>query len=134
MLAATLGLAGCAEAPTSSTTSYEPASVESTTPDGPKKVVFTEEAAARLDLRTSRVAARGERLVVDYAALVYDKAGDPWLFTVVAPRSFRRAPVEVERIEGSRVLLRRGPEPGTEVVTQGAAEVWGAELGIAGKH
>ena len=134
VLAATLGLAGCAEIPTTSTTTYEPASVQSTTPDGPKTVVFTEEGAARVDLRTSRVAERGDQLVVDYAALVYDKSGEPWVFTVPAPLTFVRAAVEVDRIEGDEVLLDRGPAPGTAVVTQGAAEVWGAELGIAGKH
>ena len=134
VLAATLGLAGCAEVPTSSSTTYEPASVQSTAPDEPKTVVFTDVAAARVGLQTSTVAARGDRLVVDYAALVYDKSGAPWVFTVPAPLTFRRAAVEVHSIEGDEVLLDRGPAPGTEVVTQGAAEVWGAELGIAGKH
>ena len=32
------------------------------------------------------------------------------------------------------MLLAAGPPPGTEVVTVGAAEVYGAELEIAGGH
>jgi len=32
------------------------------------------------------------------------------------------------------VRLSAGPPAGTEVVTVGAIELWGAELGIAGKH
>ena len=133
-LAVTLGLAGCAEVPTPSSSTYQPASVRSTSPDGPKTVAFTEEGAARVALQTSVVADRGKKVVVDYAALVYDKTGEPWVFTVTAPLTFVRVAVEVDRVDGDEVLLDRGPAPGTEVVTQGAAEVWGAELGIAGKH
>ena len=40
----------------------------------------------------------------------------------------------VDRIEGDRVLLSDGLGPGAEVVTVGAAEVYGAELGIGGGH
>ncbi len=127
-------LTGCAELETKTAATYQPASLESSTPDGPKKVTFTKEAAARVALQTSVVAARGERLEVDHAALVFDKTGAPWVFAVVAPLSFQRVAVEIDDIDGDRMLLDRGPAPGTEVVTQGAAEVWGAELGISGKH
>jgi hypothetical protein len=133
-LAAGTSLGGCAEIPATSTTTYQPASLESTTPDGPKKVTFTGEAVERVDLQTSRVEQRGDQVVVDYAALVYDKTGKSWVFTVVAPLTFLRAPVRVDRIEGNQVLLDRGPSVGTQLVTRGAIEVWGAELGISGKH
>jgi hypothetical protein len=48
--------------------------------------------------------------------------------------TFLRAHVVVDRIEGDLVMLSGGLAPGTEVVTVGAAEVYGAELGIAGGH
>jgi hypothetical protein len=32
------------------------------------------------------------------------------------------------------MILASGPPPGTEVVTVGAIELWGAELEVAGKH
>jgi hypothetical protein len=134
LLLASLGVAGCAEVPTSTPATYQPAALESTSADGPKKVTFTAEAAARVHLMTAEVASRGDQLVVDYAALVYDKSGEPWVFTVVAPLEFLRVAAEIDRIEGDQVLLDRGPAAGTHVVTQGAIEVWGAELGISGKH
>ncbi len=43
-------------------------------------------------------------------------------------------PVKVDRIEGNRVVLTNGPAARTAVVTVGAAEVYGAELEIAGSH
>jgi hypothetical protein len=42
--------------------------------------------------------------------------------------------VEVDRVERDRVLLTDGPPAGSEVVTVGATEVYGAELEIAGGH
>jgi hypothetical protein len=45
-----------------------------------------------------------------------------------------RAPVIINEVTDNRVTLSSGPPAGTEVVTVGAIQVWGAELGIAGKH
>jgi hypothetical protein len=42
--------------------------------------------------------------------------------------------VTVRQVDGDVVTLSAGPPAGTEVVTVGAIELWGAELGIAGKH
>ena len=55
---------------------YEPATVESTSPDGPKRVTFTEDGAKRVGLATSG-AYGGRRHRFDYAALIYDKRGSP---------------------------------------------------------
>ena len=129
-----LVLAGCAEVPASSSQVYVPATVESTGPDEPKRVTFTAEAAQRVDLATSTIRATSDASAVDYAALLYDKTGKSWVFTVVGPLTFQRAAVTVDEIEGPLVTLSAGPPAGTEVVTVGAVEVWGAELGIAGKH
>ena len=41
-----------------------------------------------------------------------------------------REPVVIDRIAGNRVFLTDGPAPGTEVVTQGAAELYGSETGV----
>jgi len=38
--------------------------------------------------------------------------------------------ISVEFIDGDRAVLSEGPPAGTEVVTDGAAELFGAELGI----
>jgi hypothetical protein len=42
--------------------------------------------------------------------------------------------VTIKQVDGDAVTLSAGPPAGTEVVTVGAVELWGAELGIAGKH
>ena len=136
VLAAAVGfsLAGCAEIESVNAEPYEPATLESTGPSQPAKITFTEEAARRVALQTTVVGARGAELTVHHAALVYDKKGLPWVFAVVGPRTYARSAVIVKHVDGDLVTLSSGPPAGTEVVTVGAIELWGAELGIAGKH
>jgi hypothetical protein len=126
--------AGCAEIESVTAEPYEPAALESTGPDKPARVILTEEAVDRVALQTTEVKALGKDLTVDHAALVFDKAGKPWVFSVVGPRTYVRATVTIKEVQDNVVTLSAGPQPGTQVVTVGAIELWGAELGIAGKH
>jgi hypothetical protein len=72
------------------------------------------------------------RLVAPYAAVVHDVLGGSWVYVARAPTEFERVRVEVERIQGDRAVLSRGPKAGTLLVTDGAAEIFGTEFG-AGK-
>jgi hypothetical protein len=126
--------AGCAEIESVTAEPYEPAALESTGPDKPARVILTEEAVDRVALQTTEVKALGKDLTVDHAALVFDKAGKPWVFSVVGPRTYVRATVTIKKVQDNVVTLSAGPPAGTQVVTVGAIELWGAELGIAGKH
>ncbi len=113
---------------------FVPATVTTADPSSAPTVKFTDEAAQRVDLTMSTVAGREGALVIEYAALIYDKQGKTWVYTAPEPLTFLRAKVVVARIDGNRVTLSDGPPPGTKVVTQGVTEVYGAELGMAGKH
>ncbi len=131
---AALPLAGCKEVESESAAGYEPAKVEAVKGGDKdlKRVTFTAEGVARTGLQTARVERVGKHTVVPYAALLYGAEGNTFVYTSPSRRSYLRASVEVDRIEGNRVLLTAGPSTGTEVVTVGAAEVRGAELEIAG--
>jgi hypothetical protein len=126
--------AGCAEIESVTAEPYEPAALESTGPDKPARIILTDEAVDRVALQTTEVKPLGKELTVDHAALVFDKAGKPWVFTVVGPRTYLRAAIGIEEVQNNLVILSAGPPAGTQVVTVGAIELWGAELGIAGKH
>jgi hypothetical protein len=92
------------------------------------------EAAAveRLDIQSTlvRKAARGSQLVIPYAAVVYGPSGDTWTYTRPESLIFERADILIDRIDGQRAFLSEGPRPGTQVVTQGAPELLGVEIGI----
>jgi len=56
------------------------------------------------------------------------------VYMVTAPLTFLRVEVVVDRVVGDRALLSSGLSAGTEVVTVGATQVYGAELGIGESH
>jgi hypothetical protein len=133
-VAAIASLAGCAEIEVPIAEPYEPAHLESTGPDQPARVILTDEAQRRIQLQTTKVRLEDGDLEVEHAALVFDKKGKPWVFTVVGPLTYLRAPVKIKEIDDELMILASGPPPGTEVVTVGAIELWGTELEIAGSH
>ena len=134
-VAATASLAGCAEIEVPMAEPYEPAHLESTGPNRPARVILTEEAQHRVQLQTTLVKPHGADVSVDEAAVVYDKKGKPWVFTVIGPLTYMRAAVAIKEVQEDKLaILSSGPPAGTEVVTVGAIELWGTELGIAGKH
>lgn len=98
------------------------------------RVTLTEKAMQRLDVKTTQVGKVSRRglasLDVPYSAVLYDTHGKTWVYTSPEPRVFVRHLIDVDRIEGDMAFLKDGPPVGTEVVSVGAAEIFGAEFGV----
>lgn len=133
---AALSFSACKEIEEESASGYEPSKLEPIKGKGDdfQRVTFTEEGAARTDLETARVRRSGGHTAIPYAALIYNDEAKTFVYVNPKPLTFERVPITVDRVEGDRVLLSKGPEPGTKVVTVGATEVYGAELDMAGSH
>ena len=101
---------------------------------GLKQLTLSAKAAERLGVETAPVAGSGSALTVPYAAVIYDAQGDTWSYVNTEPLVFLRSQITVEEIDGSTAVLSAGPEVGTSVVTTGAAELYGAEIGVGGGH
>jgi hypothetical protein len=71
------------------------------------------------------------RKVVPQAAVLYGVHGETWVYTNPEPLVFVRQPIVIDYIEENLAFLSEGPEAGTEVVTVGAAELFGAETGVS---
>ena len=69
-----------------------------------------------------------KRKITPYSSLYYDGKGAAWVYVQTKPLVYERQPVEVERIVGDQVVLKDGPPVGTDVVTVGAALLYGAEV------
>ena len=113
----------------------EPATVEVLEgTDDLHRITLTAKAAERIDVQTAAVRTEGEgaqqRAVIPYSAVLYEPDGDTWTYTSPESLTFVRAPIVVESIDGDRAVLSEGPPVGTEVVTVGVAELFGAENGI----
>ena len=71
-----------------------------------------------------------ESLVVPYASILYDMYGSGWVYENTQERVYVRRRVKVHHVLGEYAVLTRGPEVGAQVVTAGAAELFGTEFGI----
>jgi hypothetical protein len=94
------------------------------------RVTLTADAAKRIGLKTAPVLDQPPLHAVPFSAVLYDPAGDPWVFTNPAPLVFVRERVTVETVQGDVALLSAGPAAGTQVVTVGVAELYGTEVGV----
>lgn len=115
----------------SSAAPIEPASVAPIAGTDVKAVTLTEDASRRIALDTAPITS-GPRAcsTIPYSAVLYDAAGDTWAYTNREPLVFVRERIEIDRIEGDDVILLSGPDNGVDVVTRGAAELYGAETGV----
>jgi hypothetical protein len=66
--------------------------------------------------------------VIPYSAVIYSPNGRAWTYTSSEPFAFVRHPIEIDYIDGDRVILKEGPATGSPVVTVGTAELWGVEI------
>ena len=128
-----LGLTACGE-DSEEYTKIEPALVEPIDGTVFNRVTLTERAAERLEVQTRPVAEEqvdgNSRLVVPYAAIIYDINGGTWVYTNPAPLTFVRAPITIDFIDGDKVYLHDGPALGTEVATVAVAELFGTDTGV----
>ncbi len=134
LILAALPLAACSQKSASAST-VKPAYVEDIEGSDFKRVVLTEKAAERLDIQVALVSEEQvegtPRLVIPYAALMYGLNGETWAYIMSEPLTFVREAIIVDYIEGDMAVLLAGPAIGTEVVTVGAALLYGAETGVS---
>jgi hypothetical protein len=131
LAALAIPLAGCAKVPGEEEEGEKAARVEKVGDTGESKVILLQEAAERLGIETAAVAPLpGGRESVPYSAVIYDAEGHAWVFTSGEELSYVKAPITIDRIDGDSAILTAGPAVGTEVVSQGAEELFGVEDGI----
>ncbi|MBS1543375.1 MAG: efflux RND transporter periplasmic adaptor subunit [Bacteroidetes bacterium] len=80
---------------------------------------------------TLSIKSQQKALEIPFSAIVYDIYGGTWVYEMANAETFIRRRVEVTDVDGGIALLRRGPAPGTMIVTEGTAELFGTEFGGA---
>jgi hypothetical protein len=118
----------------SSVNNVEPIIVEKIDGTDLNKLILTESAEKRLDIQTTPISETliedDVYLVVPYSTIIYDLQGEVWLYVNLAPLTYQREKVVIKTIDGNTVYLIDGPSIGTEVVTIGVAELYGADTGV----
>ena len=115
-----------------------PAEIEEIEGSELSRITLSERAMERLGIATVPVteagAGGGDLLAIPYAAVLYDADGTTGAYAASERNVFVRNEIVVDRIEGDLAYLVEGPPVGTEVVTTGAAELYGTETGVGGGH
>ena len=71
-----------------------------------------------------------DALVVPWSALLYDAEGGSWVYERVAPNTYARRRVQIDAVAGSEAAISGAALEGKEIVSAGAAELFGAEFGV----
>lgn len=125
-----LSLSGCSSSAGEDDATNGAAEVEEIQGSQLKRVTLTKEAADRIDLKTEGVKMGPSGLEIPYGAVLYDPDGKTWAFVNTKGLSFERKSITVEKIVGDVATLTEGPDEGTKVVTLGATQLYGAEIGV----
>jgi hypothetical protein len=135
LIAGVVSLSACGEASTGydyeTARHHEPAELEPIKGTDVQRVIFDAEAAERVNLQTAPIRQKGQETVIPYDAVIYDADGNTYAYTSPEPLTYMRQEISIDHVDGDSVMLSEGPPAGTEVVTVGAAEVYGTEFEVA---
>ena len=134
LIAAGVSLSACGEASTGydyeTASHHEPAKLEPIKGTDVQRVIFDAVAAKRTGLQTAPIRQNGEGKIMPYGALILDPEGNTYVYTAPEPLTYVREEIEIDRVDGNSAVLSDGPPAGTEVVTVGAAFVYGTEFEV----
>lgn len=132
-IGAGLAVSACSGVP-SNVVEYQPYKVEPIEGTDLNRVRLDDRTAEKIDLQTTAVRQAHGRKVVPHNALIYNPEGAAFVYTRPQAQTYVRAPVDVSRVSGDRVVLAAGPRSGTVLVTVGAAELLATEYEILNQH
>jgi RND family efflux transporter MFP subunit len=80
---------------------------------------------------TIRLKDAADSLTVPWSAVIHDIHGGTWVYEQTAAHTFVRRRVQVRHVQNETAVLASGPPAGAAVVTVGAAELFGTEVGFS---
>jgi hypothetical protein len=133
--ASVVSFSACGEASTGydyeTASHHEPARLEPIEGTDVQRVIFDAQGANRVNLQMAPIRQNGQEKVIPYEAVVYDADGNAYAYTAPEPLTFVRKEIHIDHVAGDSVVLSDGPPAGTEIVTVGAAQVYGTEFEVA---
>jgi hypothetical protein len=96
------------------------------------KIVLSAVGARRIGLQTQSVrdARASKTVVIPFSAVVYAPSGQAYAFVAVGRLAYTEVPITIDHVTGNSAYLRKGPRPGSAVVSTGAEELYGVQTGV----
>jgi hypothetical protein len=135
LIAGVVSLSACGEASSGydyeTASHHEPAELEPIKGTDVHRVIVDPEGVERAGIQTAPIRQNGQGMVMPYSAVIFDAEGHTYTYTSPEPRTYVRQKIVIDDVVGDNVMLFDGPPAGTEVVTVGAAFVYGTEFEVA---
>lgn len=64
---------------------------------------------------------------IPYSAILYGIHGETWVYVLLKPLTFTRTKVVIDHIDHDTAVLTAGPPINSQIVSQGATELYGVE-------
>ena len=110
---------------------HDPAELEPIKGTDVNRVIIDAEGVERAGIQTAPIRQNGQGTVMPHSAVIFDAEGHTYTYTSPEPRTYVRQKIVIDDVVGDSVMLSEGPPAGTEVVTVGAAMVYGTEFEVA---
>jgi hypothetical protein len=110
---------------------HDPAELEPLKGTDVHRVTIDAEGVERAGIQTSPIRQNGQGTVMPHSAVIFDADGETFTYTSPEPRTYVREKIVIDDVVGDSVMLSDGPPAGTEVVSVGAALVYGSEFEVA---
>ena len=110
---------------------HDPAELEPIKGTDVNRVIVDAEGVQRAGIQTAPIRQNGQGMVMPHSAVIFDADGETFTYTSPEPRTYVRQKIVIDDVVGDSVMLSNGPPAGTEVVTVGAAIVYGSEFEVA---
>ena len=85
-------------------------------------------AGERVAVEIPTLESKLEALIIPFNAVLHDIHGGQWVYARTAEHTYTRKRIQVVRLAGSDAVLASGPAVGTQIVTDGSAELFGTEF------
>lgn len=85
-------------------------------------------AGERVAVEIPTTDSKQEALVIPFHAVLHDIHGGHWVYAKTGEHSYTRKRIQVARLAGKDAVLASGPPAGTQIVTDGSAELFGTEF------
>ena len=135
LIAGVVSLSACGEASSGydyeTASHHDPAELEPIKGTDVNRVIIDAEGVERAGIQTAPIRQNGQGTVIPYDAVIYNSDGKTYTYTAPEPLTFVRQEISIDHVVGDSAMLSDGPPAGTEVVTVGAAEVYGTEFEVA---
>jgi hypothetical protein len=129
-------LGGCATVHTTAAKPKDQFVLEKPESGDAARLILEPGVAERLQFKLQPVAVLGAAgasvgpRALPYPALLYKPDGSTFVYTNPEPNVYVHQAVKVDRLDREVAVITEGPDPGTPVVTDGAAELMGMEFGV----